>query len=273
MIAAPIYTKDGITIDRLDALNGDLPVKSLKFVGRDGVSSAPLSHEELLRHPALWRGGSIARTAIPGVSSGFPELDAELPGGGWPAGVLTEILPAHEGIGEVRLFGPALASLSARNERLAWIAPPYLPYAPALTAAGIDLSLLLVVRTKKAPDALWAAAQAIASNTCGAVLAWLPAARYTDLRRLQLAAERSRTLVVLFRPPRHERESSPAALRIALGTADGRLELHIIKRRGISCRQPIRLPAHPLHARRHAMDRPALALPAARNPAARITLA
>lgn len=237
------------------------------------LSASPLSHEELLRHPALWRGGSFARAAIPGVASGFPELDAELPGGGWPVGALTEILPAHEGIGEVRLFGPALARLSARNERLAWIAPPHLPYAPALAAAGIDLSRLLVVRTKKASDALWASAQAIASNACGAVLAWLPEARYTDLRRLQLAAERSRTLVVLFRPAGAERESSPAALRIALGTADGGLELRIIKRRGISCRQPVRLTAHPLHARRHAMDRSSPALPAARNAAARITLA
>jgi len=49
------------------------------------------------------------------VSSGFPELDAGLPGGGWPAGALTEILPAHEGIGELRLLGPALAGLSVAD--------------------------------------------------------------------------------------------------------------------------------------------------------------
>ena len=229
--------------------------------------------DALLQNPAIWRGGSLARTALPGIASGFGELDAELPGGGWPVGALTEILPAHEGIGEVRLFGPALSALSRKGERLAWVAPPYPPYAPALTAAGIDLSRLLVVKTQSEREALWATEQAIGSNACGAVFAWLPAVRYPDLRRLQLAAERSRSLVVLFRPLRAESESSPAALRVALGTAQGELELRIVKRRGLPCRQPIRLPAHPLHSRRHAMDRPSPALPAPRNAPARIALA
>ena len=229
--------------------------------------------EALLQNPAIWRGGSLAHTALPGVPSGFAELDAELPGRGWPVGALTEILPAHEGIGEVRLFGPALSALSRRAERLAWIAPPYPPYAPALVAAGIDLSRLLVVKAQGERDALWATEQAIGSNACGAVMVWLPAVRYPDLRRLQLAAERSRSLVVLFRPPRSEHDSSPAALRLALGTAQGGLELRILKRRGQPCLQPVRLPAHPLHTRRHAMDRPSPALPAPRNAPARIALA
>ena len=97
---------------------------------------------ELLSHPAIWRGNQLGCVATPGVPTGFPALDAELPGGGWPAAALTEILPQHEGIGELRILGHALASLSARGRWLAWIAPPYLPYAPALQAAGIDLARL-----------------------------------------------------------------------------------------------------------------------------------
>ena len=71
------------------------------------------------------------------------ELDAELPGGGWPATALIEILPQHEGIGELRILGHTLARLSNEGRSLAWIAPPHLPYAPALQAAGIDLARLL----------------------------------------------------------------------------------------------------------------------------------
>ena len=83
----------------------------------------PFSFSALLDRNDIWRGDSLNRAGTPVVSSGFKELDAELPGGGWPAGALTEILPAHEGIGELRLLGPALADLSRSGSRLAWIAP------------------------------------------------------------------------------------------------------------------------------------------------------
>ena len=86
----------------------------------------------VLSHPAIWRGNQLGTVAAPSVPSGFADLDVELPGGGWPTGALTEILPQHEGIGELRILGHALASLSAQGQGLAWIAPPYLPYAPAL---------------------------------------------------------------------------------------------------------------------------------------------
>src|SRR5450830_1609947 len=90
---------------------------------------------ELLAYPALRRGSELACVTAPSLPTGFPGLDAELPGGGWPMGKLTEILPAHEGIGELRLLGYALAGLSAAGRRLAWIDPPHRLYAPALAAA------------------------------------------------------------------------------------------------------------------------------------------
>ncbi len=173
------------------------------------------------------------------MPTGFATLDAELPGGGWPTGCLTELLPAHEGIGELRILGPALAALSRAGRRLAWIAPPHLPYAPALDAAGIALTQLLIVRTAAARDTLWAAEQALASAACGAVLVWPGRAKYAELRRLQLAAEKTRALAVLFRAPRAASEASPAVLRLALHTAFGGLAVRILKRRGAVCEQPV----------------------------------
>ena len=38
---------------------------------------------ELDRHPGIWRGGELARTACPGIATGFVALDVELPGGGY----------------------------------------------------------------------------------------------------------------------------------------------------------------------------------------------
>jgi cell division inhibitor SulA/protein ImuA len=224
----------------------------------------------LLDRPDIWRGDSLNRAGTSVVSSGFIELDAALPGGGWPAGALTEIFAAHEGIGELRLLGPALAS--RRGSRLAWIAPPHLPYAPALAAAGIDIAAFVVVRAASLRETLWAAEQALASNACGAVLAWLPRAKYAELRRLQIAAEGGRAPAFLFRPPEAASESSPAALRIALGTSNGGLAVEVFKRRGTPLTHPILLPAMPpaVRGRSHHVDRHPAAAAAARDFPARL---
>jgi protein ImuA len=232
----------------------------------------PFSFSALLDRPDIWRGDSLNRAGASVVESGFPALDAGLPGGGWPAGTLTEILPAHQGIGELRLLGPALAALSRRGLRLAWIAPPHLPYAPALAAAGIDIAKLVIVRTASLKETLWAAEQALASNACGAVLAWPESAKYAELRRLQIAAEGGQAPAFLFRPPETAGESSPAALRIALGTADGGLAVHLLKRRGTPLARPILLPAMPpaVRGKRSHVDRHPAAAAAARDFPARL---
>jgi hypothetical protein len=213
-----------------------------------GIADPTVPLAALLARPDIRLGRAIAPVASPSVPTGFDALDAELPGGGWPAGCLTELLPAHEGIGELRILGPALARLSRAGRRLAWIAPPHLPYAPALDAAGIALDRLLIVRTPSARDTLWATEQALRSAACAAVLVWPAAAKYVELRRLQLAAESARALTVVFRPPRAAGEASPAALRLALRTAAGGLAVEILKRRGAVCERPVVVPLDPPRA-------------------------
>ena len=220
-----------------------------------------VSFAALLARTDIRLGCSLARVASPSVPTGFPQLDAELPGGGWPTGALAELLPSHDGIGELRILGHALAALARAGKRLAWIAPPYLPYAPALAAAGIDLAQILIVRTRPARDALWAAEQALASAACGAVLVWPGEAKYAALRRLQLAAERGQAMTMLFRPPRLADEPSPAVLRLTLHTAAGGLAVRILKRRGAVCERPVVVDLN----RPHAMDRVVPAEPAARS--------
>src|SRR3954468_3356829 len=155
--------------------------------------AAPLHSplQEVLQHPQVWRGNGRAEP-VAAVSSGHAALDAELPGGGWPSGTLTEILGDLDGIGELGLLLPALARLTAAGKRIVWLAPPYLPYPPALTAAGVELSHLTLVRAPGRRDALWAAEQALRAGSCHALLAWVRNAHYQELRRLAVAAEASR---------------------------------------------------------------------------------
>ncbi|MGH8725978.1 MAG: translesion DNA synthesis-associated protein ImuA, partial [Burkholderiales bacterium] len=161
----------------------------------------------LQRHP-VWRGAP-ASTFSPVVSTTYKLLDQALPGGGWPTGALTEILSSREGIGELQLVLPALAALSWAGRRLAWLAPPHLPYAPALAAAGVDLAQLAVVRAPGRRDALWAAEQVLRAGCCHALLAWFRKASYDEMRRLAVAAEGSAAWVALFRPREAANEPSP----------------------------------------------------------------
>jgi hypothetical protein len=190
---------------------------------------------ELLRHPALWRGGSVA-AAPATVSTGFRRLDERLPGGGWPLGTLTELLIPAAGVGEIRLLLPALRSLSGAAPGaprwIAWLAPPHLPYAPALADAGLDPAHMLVIQPRAGLDLLWAMEQALRSGACAAVLGWIGATGDPAMRRLKLAAEEGQSPGFLFRPASHRGESSPAALRLALAARDIGLDIEILKSRG-----------------------------------------
>lgn len=214
----------------------------------------------------IWRGAGRA-PALPALTSGFPILDAELPGGGWPTGALTEILCPSEGIGELALLLPALAALTRAGKRVVWLAPPHLPYAPALAAAGVDLTQLVVVRAPGRRDALWAAEQVLRAASCHALLAWLPRVRYAELRRLAVAAEGGRAFVALWRAAEAARESTPACLRLALDPADGALAVRILKRRGAplaaSVIVPVSRPAPFANCVFHAVGRPASSPPGA----------
>lgn len=208
----------------------------MKTLLDDAAPRSPLD-PLLQQRRDLWRGNRVAREQ-PTVPSGHAALDALLPGGGWPLGVLTEICCAHAGMGEISLLLPALARLDADARWLAWVAPPHPLYAPALSEAGIDPARCLLIEPPQAglrhapartQQALWAAEQLLRGGACGAVLLWWDGEDANALRRLQLAAEAGRSLAVLFRPEAAAQRLSPAALRLRLD-ADGSFE--IIKCRG-----------------------------------------
>jgi hypothetical protein len=197
----------------------------------------------VLQNPAIWRGNDCARVAVPSVPSGFAELDVWLPGGGWPAGALTELYVERPGIGELQLVMPAAARLTQSERWITLVAPPYLPYAPALAIHGVELSRLLLVQTSAAAERLWACEQALRAGGCGAVMAWLNQVDERALKRLQLAAETSGALVLLFRSARSI-PASPAALRLHVSRSESRTVVRILKRRGGGTPPPIALDLH-----------------------------
>jgi hypothetical protein len=198
----------------------------------------PVALATVLSNPAIWRGDDCAPepAALP---SGFPELDAVLPGHGWPGSALTEIVLEREGIGELRLTLPALVRLQRQRRNVVWIAPPHVPYAPALAAEGLDLARLLIVHCRSPAEQLWAYEQALRAVECGAAFAWLTQRDDRVLRRLAVAAREGRTWGVIWRRPGQHASVAVAPLRLALTAQERQLAVYVLKRRGGELPRPI----------------------------------
>jgi protein ImuA len=199
------------------------------------------------------RGGSKA------WPTGYEALDAELPGGGWPANALIEVLQPAQAHAEWALLLPGLAArmrqgnaraVGGDHRRLVLVAPPFLPFVPGLRAAGIGPERLCCVQKPAAAkasswavDMAWACEQALHCRDVLAVLAWLPDLPLPVLRRLQLAAASQGRPLWLWDRLKGDQRSSPAALRLQLETRENcTLLVRLLKRKGPALDQALLLP-------------------------------
>ena len=200
-------------------------------------------------HPSLWRAHQLGRQAEAMLPSGFSSLDAQLPGGGWPKRVLTELLLSDTGVGEVRLMAPSLATVQRTGRLVMLFDPPAMLSGWALARLGLDVAQLLVIQTRGPDESgethrpaarsgiharLWALEQALKSGHVGAVVAWLPPRLAAErVRRLQLAAHAHDGPAFMLRDRAAQQQPSAAPLRLALKPVGvDRLGIHLVKRRG-----------------------------------------
>jgi|GEM_PF-6080901 len=214
--------------------------------------------------------------------SGFAPLDRALPGSGLPADGVTEVMhPGRSpGAGCLSLFIPLMRRLTrgpqnddedapqsdwnALNKEAtdeqphpdtprapAWIAlvePGLDLYPPALAAAGVDLSRVLILRPNKRADQLWAIEQCMKHPSIAFTLSAVRGLQEREARRLQLACQSGPG--VLLRP---ESESGRASsLRLGLraestgdvrsdGIFSQRFEIEVLRCRGLMPGAPIQV--------------------------------
>lgn len=185
----------------------------------------------LQNNPSIWRARDAASYTRDGITTGYPRLDASLPEHGWPRSALMEVITPRWGIGELQLLLPMMKEMTEQKRYVMWIAPPYIPYAPALISAGVDINYVTVIQPETScKDALWSMEKTLQSESCALVLAWLSLLPNAVVRRLQLAAENGNSLGVLFR--QHNDKNSPAALRLQLQPSTDGVQVQVLKARG-----------------------------------------
>ena len=209
----------------------------------------------LLARTDLWQASSLSKKNS-GIDTGFSPLNQALHQGGWPKSGLVEILSGRTGSAELMLLMPSLAKLSQLPGWLVLIAPPYIPYAPAMQHQGANLSRIIIAHPRNTSDLLWCTEQALKSSG-NSVVSWLnsPHITYAKLRKLQLACLNAPGLSALIRPAYTSRQNSPSHLRLSLSSSASSLHLHIIKQQGGWAGQQLQLtPDLPPHNRQLKAD-------------------
>ena len=182
---------------------------------------------------AIWRGDQLGSPITRVVPSGYPSLDAELPGGGWPARSLTELLQAQPTVLEWRLLSPAMRQVVAKGEDIVIVGPPKAPHLPGLRDEGIDERRLVWIQAATPAERLWVTEQLVKANAGGMVVSWLPQARQEQIRRLQVCSQSCDSPVFLCRPAaaKHEPSAAPLRVQVRFGV-DWELQVHLLKRKG-----------------------------------------
>ena len=171
-------------------------------------------------------GGShfLARQKKPRISSGWPALDALLPGQGFLRGSLVEWLSEGPGSGAgtlaLRVAQQASRPVDPQAhpqaapivvlDRSGWF------YPPAAAAWGMDLQRLILLCPRDEASALWALDQALRCPAVAAVWTWLPRLEGRWFRRFQLAVEHSGCLGLLLRPAQVRGQPSWAEMQLGV---------------------------------------------------------
>lgn len=177
------------------------------------------------------------------AASGYRVLDRELPNGGWPSAVLTELLLDEPDIGELDLLKNALLQMTAAGKTLVLLASAERKLAVKLNDWGVDLSQIVLIETEHPASHIATVERIMREPHFGALLCWLPEARDDHLQRLHAAVRKSKGWAFIFRPIEQQNRPTPAMLRILCRPAASTcISLKIIKRRGIVQGKPLVLP-------------------------------
>src|SRR5215470_9633190 len=167
-----------------------------------------------------------AATAHGVLPFGVAAIDQVLPGGGFARGALHEIMGMGGGEEDGALAAAFAATILGRlaasptspshEGMVLWCLPRPDLYGPGLAAHGLDPERVVLVRTSRDAEILWAMEEGLRSPGIAAVVGEVGTLPAVASRRLQLAAERSGATAFLLR---RWREGGQAARERALPNA------------------------------------------------------
>ena len=187
----------------------------------------------------LWQGNT--ETTIEVTDTGFPELNVQLCGQGWPAHMLIEFLTDDFFSAPIQC---ALATWRSQQDArwIAFVNPPLTPCTERLMQEGIETSKVDIINVT-ADQFAWCLEQLALAESTRSVIAWeTETLTSTQLRRLQLACQRGKTQLFLIRQPTHRHQASPAPVRASINPSTTGFEITIFKQPGTNTKSPVLVP-------------------------------
>ena len=204
-------------------------------INRAGSVKCAVGREEVRSLRA--RVASIERGAAYGDGSGrgerlplgLAEIDQTLPAGGLACGEVHEVSGSAVGGFAARLAGRLVRHAGGA---VLWCVKPGSTgqlYGPGLAAFGLDVGRLVIVRSRRRADLLWAMEESLRCSSFAAVIGECDdAINLTTSRRLQLAAEAGGTTGFILRRGGVQRGGITAAgddLKITPSACSSRWEI------------------------------------------------
>jgi protein ImuA len=213
------------------------------------VGSSPSAAKELAaalreRVRRIERSTAVAHGVLP---FGLAAIDRALPGGGLARGALHEIIGAggdeEDGALAAAFAAAVLARLAAATAGIVlWCLPRPDLYGPGLAAHALDPQRLVLVRTARDAETLWAMEEGLRAAGAAAVLGEIGALPDVAGRRLQLAAERSGVMAIVLR--RWRNAAQAARERVLPSAAATRWRIAALSSRPVPISQPLSAPNH-----------------------------
>lgn len=132
--------------------------------------------------------------------TGLDMLDKAAPNGAFQSGAVHELLWPRQSTSPQSLAVLLARAAQEVGGAIAWHDPERELYLPALSAAGINLRHLILLRCAKRADQLWALAECLRCRGIGATVACVQHLSQIEARRLQLAAEQGGGVGMFMRP-------------------------------------------------------------------------
>lgn len=148
--------------------------------------------------------------------TGWPAIDAALPGGGLLEGALHEIHSPDPADGAAMGFAARLIARfqsRAPGQAVLWASCRADLFMPGLRAIGSDPGRLLMARCRSSEEVLYVFEECLKNNVLSAVFGDIGELDFALSRRLQMAAAESGTTLILLRPARFGGEPSAAVTR------------------------------------------------------------
>lgn len=162
-----------------------------------------VAHRELLtvlRTRIAGLAGEISHTQPKVLQFGVPEIDMRLPDGGLRHGALHEVIGGGNDLTHDAAATLFVAGLLARTKgSVLWCLKARDIFAPGLANAGLDQSRVLYVEAHDEKSILQTLEEGLRHGSLAGVIGEVKKLSLTASRRLQLAAEKTRTLVFVLR--------------------------------------------------------------------------